>query len=310
MPSTIQKKLVTAIGICGAAVGFTALANQLMNRYAQSLAEAPTEELYYEWRYGKAYYTKKGAGRPILLIHGLYPGANGCLMQPLADALSDSYTVYVIDLPGFGLSDKPKMTYTAYFYVQFLNDFIESVVSAPVSIIADSLSCTFCAIACQLCPQYYTNLLFLNPPSEKEENRIPTRLTRILRTLLELPVLGSLIYNLATTCTRLSARYGHILTKSEIRMSSARAHHEGSHGRYAYASLSARYMNASLSRPLSQIDTSVYIVLSGDPDAAQQQIRYLHKINPSIETEYLRGDKPFLWIQSKENILEICHFLM
>ena len=32
---------------------------------------------YYHWRFGDIYYTKKGKGSPILLIHDMLPGMNG-----------------------------------------------------------------------------------------------------------------------------------------------------------------------------------------------------------------------------------------
>ena len=41
----------------------------------------------------------------IVLVPGL--GMSGAYMQPLAEDLSDSYTVYVPELPGFGRSPKP-----------------------------------------------------------------------------------------------------------------------------------------------------------------------------------------------------------
>ena len=36
-----------------------------------------THSKYFEWRFGNIYYTKKGDGKPILLIHVTLPGASG-----------------------------------------------------------------------------------------------------------------------------------------------------------------------------------------------------------------------------------------
>ena len=36
-----------------------------------------THSKYFEWRFGNIYYTKKGDGKPILLIHDTLPGASG-----------------------------------------------------------------------------------------------------------------------------------------------------------------------------------------------------------------------------------------
>jgi pimeloyl-ACP methyl ester carboxylesterase len=49
-------------------------------------------------------YVEKGSGDPILFIHGL--GGNAAHWMPLVDRLSASYRCIVVDLPGYGWSDK------------------------------------------------------------------------------------------------------------------------------------------------------------------------------------------------------------
>ncbi len=44
-------------------------------------------------------------GEPVLLLHGW--GSHSGLMRPIAEALSDTYRVYNVDLPGHGLSPPP-----------------------------------------------------------------------------------------------------------------------------------------------------------------------------------------------------------
>ena len=46
----------------------------------------------------------------------------------LIDVLSKKYEVYSLDLLGYGLSDKPNMTYTNYLYVELLTDFIKNII--------------------------------------------------------------------------------------------------------------------------------------------------------------------------------------
>lgn len=52
------------------------------------------------------HYTKQGSGRPIILVHG-FAGLT-YTWRKLIPLLADRYTVYAIDLLGFGLSDKPE----------------------------------------------------------------------------------------------------------------------------------------------------------------------------------------------------------
>ena len=63
---------------------------------------------------------KKGEGTPLLLVHDLNCASSNYEWKYVVDDLSKRHTVYAIDLLGCGHSDKPKMTYTNYLYVQLL----------------------------------------------------------------------------------------------------------------------------------------------------------------------------------------------
>ena len=51
------------------------------------------------------HYEKTGLGRPLVLVHGF--AGSTCTWRRLIPLLADRFTVYALDLPGFGLSDKP-----------------------------------------------------------------------------------------------------------------------------------------------------------------------------------------------------------
>ena len=73
---------------------------------------------YYKWRFGEVYYTKKGKGSPVLLIHDVLPGGSGYEWNKVEESLALEHTVYTIDLLGCGRSEKPGITYTNFVYVQ------------------------------------------------------------------------------------------------------------------------------------------------------------------------------------------------
>ena len=91
---------------------------------------------YYEWKFGKIYYTKKGDGKPLLLIHDLTTSSSAYEWNKVIDKFSKTNTVYCLDLLGCGRSDKPNLTYTNYLYVQLLTDFIKHVIGDKTDIIA------------------------------------------------------------------------------------------------------------------------------------------------------------------------------
>ena len=79
----------------------------------------------YSSRFGDIFYTKKGHGTPLLLIHDLKCAASAAEWDSIIDSLAENHTVYALDLLGCGRSEKPKMTYTNYIYVQLINNFIK-----------------------------------------------------------------------------------------------------------------------------------------------------------------------------------------
>ena len=76
---------------------------------------------FYNWRFGNIYYQKKGQGSPLLLIHDLTVYSSAYEWSQVIDELSKEHTVYALDLLGCGRSEKPKITYTNYLYVQLLS---------------------------------------------------------------------------------------------------------------------------------------------------------------------------------------------
>ena len=66
----------------------------------------------------------KGDGKtPVILLHGW--GQSMDSMQIIGDFLQRDFTVYNIDLPGFGLSDKPEFPFNTKDYADILYDIIK-----------------------------------------------------------------------------------------------------------------------------------------------------------------------------------------
>ena len=70
-------------------------------------------------------YDILGSGSPIILLHGW--GTNYHTFLKLTNEIKNKYTVFLIDLPGFGLSDEPTKIYNLDNYVEFLKTFIEEL---------------------------------------------------------------------------------------------------------------------------------------------------------------------------------------
>lgn len=81
-------------------------------------------------------YDVVGQGRPLLLLHGW--GSQASVMHRLAVDLSDRYTCYIPDLPGFGESPVPARPWSVDDYVDLVVAFVKQVAGKPTDVIAHS----------------------------------------------------------------------------------------------------------------------------------------------------------------------------
>lgn len=80
------------------------------------------------------FYQEKGSnGKTILLLHGW--GQSHAFWKDTLNKLSTKYHVYVLDLPGFGLSQEPPGIWNSSRYAEFLKNFIDvSHITYPILI--------------------------------------------------------------------------------------------------------------------------------------------------------------------------------
>lgn len=85
----------------------------------------------------KIRYLVKGAGSPVLLLHGYahFLETWDFNLRPL----SEHYQVYAMDLPGHGLSDKPEVTYNIFFFTRFVIDFMQALGIEHASLVGHSM---------------------------------------------------------------------------------------------------------------------------------------------------------------------------
>lgn len=73
----------------------------------------------------------------LLLLHGYGESLMG--YRAVFDALSRRYRVIAVDLPGFGLSDKPDAPYDLASYQRRLGDFLARWTRGPVAVVGHSM---------------------------------------------------------------------------------------------------------------------------------------------------------------------------
>jgi 4,5:9,10-diseco-3-hydroxy-5,9,17-trioxoandrosta-1(10),2-diene-4-oate hydrolase len=83
------------------------------------------------------YWALGDQGTVVILIHGL--GASADIWKHNVEAFAKQHRVYVLDLMGFGRSDKPGPSFSPLDYIRFLDDFMNILNIARASLVGQSL---------------------------------------------------------------------------------------------------------------------------------------------------------------------------
>jgi len=109
----------------------------------------------------------KGQGRPLLLVHTINASASAAEIRPMFDLMSQHRTVYAIDLPGYGTSERSDRLYTPRLMTDAILDLASYIRTQhgdkPIDAMAASLSCEFLARAAFEQPSTFNTLSLVSP---------------------------------------------------------------------------------------------------------------------------------------------------
>lgn len=249
----------------------------------------PASETYYDWKFGKIYYTKQGQGTPLLLIHDLNTSSSEYEWKKIVSMLSEYRTVYTLDLLGCGRSEKPNLTYTNYLYVQLINDFIKNVIKEKSDVVVTGQSSSFILGACQNNKENIDSIIMINPADIYTTAHIPTNSSRILTKLILLPLVGTLLYNILVRKENIEKLFRdyYFYDKSKIRHEEIMTYYEAAHcgnasSKYLFASLSGNYLTANIKLYLKDLSNSIFIITGANEKNKTEAAEY-QRLLPSIE---------------------------
>jgi hypothetical protein len=252
---------------------------------------------FYDWKYGKIFYTKQGKGSPILLIHDLNPASSSFEWNKVIKLLSNKYTVYTLDLLGCGRSDKPNLTYTNYLYVQLITDFIKKIICEKVNVVSYKDSISFTIMACNMFQDCFKKILLINPENLLDLCKIPGKQKNIVKFLIDLPILGTLIYNIifskkAIKNVFLKDTYNnHLLSDQTINTYYESSHKKNCRGKYLFSSKIAHYTNINITHAIKKLNNSIYILYSKENENMKNIVESYKYYNFSIETIEIEKSK-------------------
>ncbi|MFV0465804.1 MAG: alpha/beta hydrolase [Lachnospiraceae bacterium] len=266
----------------------------------------------YDWRHGTIYYTVQGQGTPILLIHDLDPASSSVEWSYMIKHLSQDHTVYTLDLLGCGRSAKPALTYTNYMYVQLITDFIHTIINDECDVIVSGDSVSFVLMAANMEHTIMNRIFLLCPSSLEKFAANPSTQTDLMKKIMELPILGTFLYNLAFSSKRIETYFvENLYFKNAIVINRMKdiyyesAHSDNSNGRYLAASILGNYTNINIIQALKKIENPIFIISSREDLDASRIADSYSAYNKTIETAYLSNCKKLPQLEEAEKLYHI-----
>lgn len=268
---------------------------------------------YYSWKLGNVFYTKVGNGKPILLIHDTDTTGSSAEWAKVVKRLQKKHTVYTIDLLGCGLSDKPKLTYTNYMYVQLISSFIKDVVGEKTDLAATHISASFALMVKQMEPDFVDHLILINPLSLKSLTLAPDCISKWKQTIINLPLVGTFVYNVLMNPSKMNRRIRSAYFANEKHISAnlqdtyyQAAHMDESSGKYLYSSLCGKYLNGDIRHAVQKMEDGIYLITSSGIKGNRSIIEEYRKNNPKTEVTQISDCKLYPQLEIPE---KVCHII-
>jgi len=277
----MNKCVKKAIGFAALTLGTMAAVNKAIDIFCTKKYSSSEQEDIYEWKYGRISYVKKGHGAPLLLVHRTNPGANRKEWDKVLSPLAQKYTVYSINLLGWGNSDKPKFTYNAFTNGLLINDFIKDVIGKKTAVCASAGSASALLMAYTTIPENFSRLIFVSPEMSGKE---AVCCHEIKRALISLPVIGTFIYNILTLpCAMRSALKLRYFNPNKAESENIDAMYSAEHmnggSKYAYACSLSGFTSVDVRHLLKDVKVPMTII-TGEEAEMDGSIDELEQIRP------------------------------
>jgi pimeloyl-ACP methyl ester carboxylesterase len=289
-----------AAAASGAALGAAALYNVTASHRVPVLQNelgGESDELL--WRGHRIAYTRHGSGSPVLLVHGIHAGASSNEWRHTVDALAERYTVFALDLLGFGRSARPSLRYTPALYQALLADVMVRLGRGPLAVVARSLSAAYLVSLAARDPRHIAALALIGPTGLGQLSAEASTSQGATHLLLEAPIIGTTIYNALTSPasmrTFLEASYANdrLVTDELVEGYVHNARQPG--GKHVVSAFLGGRLNVDLRNPLRRVRHPM-LVLWGE-QARQNPVQHAHAfrvLRPEAEWELISdaGDLP------------------
>lgn len=290
------QKIGLAVGMGTAVITTTHLINNII--FKSSTSNNYTGKRIrsnYQWRFGNISYITVGFGSPLLLIHDLNSYSSNYEWEHTINQFAKNHTVYAIDLLGCGHSDKPNLTYTTFMYTQLISDFVINVIRSKTDVIATGDSTPIVIMAAFNNHSLFNKIILVSPISVEDALKGPDNLSNIRRHILNVPVIGTTVYNIIFNRPSLKRLLSAKCFKDgRIPSDYINACHETAHigdasAKYLFISTECNFTTVTISKALSELDNCIYMVngMHNNNNVIDEYI----KLNPAIENVMIQDSK-------------------
>ncbi len=264
----MKKKTLVKIG---AALVITTTAIHTFNKIIEKTAVnkqllAPGDKLFFDWKLGRICYDVCGVGSPVLLIHDSIPCSSMHEWNKIKKNLSKEHTVFCIDLLGCGNSERPKMTYTNYVYVQLITDFIDKIIKEKTDVVTNGLSGAHALMACKN-DANIGKVIMINPKDLAVLSQTPDKISKVVKNIIQLPLIGTFIYNIIHEKKNLEMMFTekYLYNPQNLDADMVDTYYECAHtdkgnGKYLYASLKGKYLYMNIAPALKTLSNDIHII--------------------------------------------------
>lgn len=312
--SSKYRNIKTLIKLTAISSGIIGLSNQFIihqSTKTKILSRIPNKK-YYKTDACNLFYTVNGSGSPILLIHDLNPGGSGYEWYKIVEELSKNHTVYTIDLPGCGRSEKKDMIYTDYYLSSVLAGFVKEVIQEKTDVIASGYSCFLPFSLERIEDPFIRKIVLINPYDFKKYTRIANLRDYIFHKILHFPLFGTLIYHLAVSRENIdnffieSYYYNpfHLDTSLETAYYEA-SHYDNSKSKYIFSSMVMNYTGCNMDKYIRQSNKNIVLLMGESEPHFLNIIHQYQNANFKIQAFVISKSKHFPHIENIEDFYPV-----
>ena len=158
----------------------------LSSRWRNFRVRLPTGDVYTR-------ISGKPSGNPVVLVHGFVLA--GDYMMPAAEVLAPFASTYVPDLPGYGLSDRPRGPLDLSSLADRLAEWMEQLRLSRAHFIGNSFGCQVLVDFAARHARFVHRLVLQGPTVDPTARSLSQQLLRLVKnSRIESPGLGSMMF--------------------------------------------------------------------------------------------------------------------